>query len=127
VSGMRMRQQLALGTLALALVHGGITGCGSPGPRSQARWSLAPSREGIYERTCKTCHEKQGSGAPLARDPAAWRERVKNGRATLLEHTINGFGGMPPLGSCMECSEADLRIFVAFLAGLERPNPEPAR
>lgn len=101
-----------------------VAACGAPEPALHARWELSEPRAAVYERACKTCHEKEGTGAPLARDTAAWRERVQKGDVVLLENTINGFGGMPPLGTCMECDERDLELLVAYLAGLERPERE---
>ena len=35
---------------------------------------------------------------------------------TLLDHSINGFQGMPPLGLCMQCTEADFRALIEFMA-----------
>jgi len=35
----------------------------------------------------------------------------------LLAHTVNGYRGMPPLGACGSCSEADLRALVVYLSG----------
>ena len=35
----------------------------------------------------------------------------------MLIHTVDGFRGMPPLGGCGRCSEADLRALVAYVSG----------
>jgi cytochrome c5 len=37
----------------------------------------------------------------------------------MLEHTVNGYNGMPPLGACMDCSEKEFEALIRFMAGLE--------
>ncbi|MBE0763098.1 cytochrome c5 family protein, partial [Escherichia coli] len=49
------------------------------------------------------------SGAPLTGDAAAWAPRLAQGIDTLLDHSINGYKGMPPMGMCMQCSEEQFR------------------
>ena len=34
----------------------------------------------------------------------------------LLDHTVNGFNNMPPLGYCMDCECDDLRAYIRFMA-----------
>lgn len=71
----------------------------------------------IYSRTCMTCHTVPDSGAPQAHNLAAWAPRVKQGDDVLLDHMVNGFKGMPPLGQCFECNAEDLTTLMHFMAG----------
>ena len=48
-----------------------------------------------------------------------WQPRLAKGMDTLLDHTINGFNGMPPLGMCMDCGEAEFVALINFMAGQE--------
>ena len=50
-------------------------------------------------------------------DAQAWAPRLAQGEDTLLQHTIEGFNNMPPLGYCMDCEEADLRQIIRFMGG----------
>lgn len=75
----------------------------------------------IYSRTCMTCHTVPDSGAPQAHNLAAWAPRVKQGDDVLLDHMVNGFKGMPPLGQCFECNAEDLTTLMHFMAG---PAPD---
>ena len=75
----------------------------------------------IYSRTCMTCHTVPDSGAPQAHNLAAWAPRVKQGDDVLLDHMVNGFKGMPPLGQCFECNADDLTTLMHFMAG---PAPD---
>ena len=75
----------------------------------------------IFSRTCMTCHTVPDSGAPQAHNIAAWTPRLKQGDDVLLDHMVNGFKGMPPLGQCFECNADDLTTLMHFMAG---PAPD---
>jgi len=82
---------------------------------------LEPSQARAYQAICAECHARAGTGAPMVGSDA-WRKRREQGFVALLSHTVNGYRGMPPLGACGACSEADLRALVAYLSGLEVPK-----
>lgn len=69
----------------------------------------------LYFYSCVTCHGDPKAGAPLAGDAQAWAPRLKKGKDVLLQNTINGFEGMPPLGQCFECSHDDFVSLLNFL------------
>lgn len=69
-----------------------------------------------WARTCAMCHVRGEGGAPKIGDTGAWSTRLAQGEAVVLEHTVNGFGNMPPLGYCMDCEREDLRTYIAFMA-----------
>lgn len=78
----------------------------------------------LYEQTCRACHGTAVAGAPLAGDAAAWAPRVAQGMDTLLDHTINGYKGMPPLGSCGDCGEDEFVALIRYMApGAETTSP----
>ena len=89
-----------------------------PAPVTQT--AVAPSDPKLarlYDQTCRACHTSAGSGAPQAGDANAWKPRLAQGMPTLLDRTINGYKGMPPLGSCMDCNEAEFEALIRFMAG----------
>ena len=69
-----------------------------------------------WARTCAMCHVRGEGGAPKIGDAAAWEPRLAQGEDIILEHTINGFNNMPPLGYCMDCEREDLRAYIRFMA-----------
>jgi cytochrome c5 len=71
----------------------------------------------IHERSCKSCHAVPEALAPLAGDTAAWDARFAQGIDTLVVHARDGFKAMPPRGSCLDCSDDDLRRLTLFMAG----------
>ena len=80
--------------------------------------SLSPELQATWDQSCGNCHSRAVSGAPLAGDTEAWAPRVAQGMDTLLEHTIHGYKGMPPLGLCMTCGEEDFRALIAWMSGM---------
>ena len=74
-----------------------------------------------YERACMACHADPENAAPLTGDRHEWTPRIDaRGPEGLLESSLNGFGGMPPLGACPDCGVDDFEKLIAFMAG-EKP------
>lgn len=115
--------------MGLALAACGDSGSGEEASRADivaraadlqpADYALAD----IYARSCRGCHANPESGAPLTGDVEAWAPRVAQGSRTLLDHTIRGYNGMPPLGMCPDCDLADFRALIAFMSA--DPDAEP--
>jgi cytochrome c5 len=70
----------------------------------------------LYEGSCKACHTKPDSGAPLVHDHAAWDPRWDKGLAVLTGHAIVGFQAMPAGGQCTACTKADYEALIRFMA-----------
>ncbi|WP_152223603.1 cytochrome c5 family protein [Pseudomonas sp. SCB32] len=107
---------------ALLALVGLLGGCGDDARPSAPVHSatLAPADKAlakIYDTSCKTCHANPASGAPQAGDLQAWRPRVAQGADSLLDHSINGYKGMPPMGMCMQCSEDEFLALISFMSG----------
>jgi cytochrome c5 len=103
---------------ALAACGGGETPAPQP-PGAAAAPGAAPADPRLarlYNRSCKTCHGAPGTGAPLSGDARAWEARLAQGMPVLLERTLSGYKGMPPLGSCAECTEKEFEALIRFMA-----------
>lgn len=92
----------------------------------------------VYQQTCMGCHASGLGKAPVTGDAKAWQVRFESAASVasaanaanrsqvatdqqatmdvLLEHTINGYGGMPPLGSCADCDLQELTALIRFMA-----------
>lgn len=109
----------ALG-LALGLL---LSACGEAEPPAAVRLDAArqspadPALAQVYASSCQLCHANPASGAPLAGDAKAWAPRLAQGADTLLDHSINGYKGMPPMGQCMQCSEEQFLALISFMSG----------
>lgn len=80
-----------------------------------------PALAAIYNRSCKNCHTVVATGAPLTGDSATWAQRSDAvGKEGLLDAVINGSGGMPPFGLCMDC---DVEQFEALIDFMQQPAP----
>jgi cytochrome c5 len=75
-----------------------------------------PEIAAIYQRSCRSCHTVATTGAPLVGDTAAWAPRMDKGMDELLNSVVNGFGGMPPFGLCMDCSAEQFEALIQFMA-----------
>lgn len=70
----------------------------------------------LYHRHCMMCHGSGVGGAPKVGDAKAWRVLVKQGLATLYEHTLYGIRAMPPKGGCSSCSVSQIQQLVRYMA-----------
>lgn len=72
------------------------------------------SGEQVYQASCFGCHGTGAMGAPKAHT-AEWEPRLAKGMDTLLNHAINGFNAMPPRGTCMNCSDDEIKAAIEFM------------
>jgi len=84
--------------------------------RAQTLLPADPALAEIYSRSCVSCHAAPASVAPLTGDHQSWQPRMAKGMDNLLGSVINGFGGMPPLGLCMDCDTEQFESLIAFMA-----------
>jgi len=75
----------------------------------------AMSGEQVYNQFCGTCHNAGVAGAPVLGEAAAWESRLAKGMDTLWDHTLNGFNAMPAKGTCMGCSDEELRSALDYM------------
>ncbi len=89
--------------------------CGAAGP---AVASGPLSGQQVYDKFCFACHMTGVGGAPKLDDEPAWAERQSKGMDTLWDSLVNGIGTMPAKGTCMSCSDDELREVLDYvLAG----------
>jgi cytochrome c5 len=63
----------------------------------------------IYRDFCAVCHSGGWQGAPIANDEAEWKTRVSAGMDTLFKNAKHGLNAMPAMGTCMDCSDEELK------------------
>jgi len=69
----------------------------------------------IYDTKCFMCHKAGVANAPKLGDKAAWEPRIATGMDAMLAVAIKGKGAMPPKGTCMECSDDDLKAAIQYM------------
>ncbi len=111
---MQARSRISRALALLAL----LGACGTEETAPAPPIALSEQNVRTYQAACAGCHARPGIGAPLTGVEADWRERRAQGLETLLVRTVDGYKGMPPLGTCGLCSEDDLRQLVRYMAGL---------
>jgi cytochrome c5 len=114
-----------LPTIAIFFVTAlALSACGQKpkAPTAQELAALKPADAhlaALYEHSCKACHAREGSGAPLTHDHAAWDPRWEKGLPTLRDHAILGFQAMPAGGQCAACTAQDYEALIRFMADEE--------
>lgn len=73
--------------------------------------------EQVYTKHCAMCHATGAAGAPKKGDAKAWAPRARQGMATLVKNAKSGIRAMPPKGTCMTCTDAELEGAVKFISG----------
>ena len=73
------------------------------------------SGESIYNGGCNACHSTGAGGAPKMGDVAVWADRLTKGIETVYANAINGIGGMPARGICMDCSDDEIIATVDYM------------
>jgi cytochrome c5 len=69
----------------------------------------------IYDTKCSVCHASGVAGAPKFGDKAAWEPRIATGMDAMLAVATTGKGAMPPKGTCMDCSDDDLKAAIQYM------------
>lgn len=82
---------------------------------STAPVATVRSGESVYNAACMACHTSGAAGAPKLGDKVAWSPRIGQGGATLVQHALQGFKGMPAKGGCSNCSDAEVKAAVEYL------------
>ena len=78
------------------------------------------SADDIVNKYCGTCHTPGLLGAPKIGETAAWQERAdaQGGIDGLLQTAIKGINAMPPMGTCSDCSEDEMKSAIEKMSGL---------
>ena len=69
----------------------------------------------IYKQSCQACHANGVANAPKPGDKAAWAPRIATGIDAMLAVAKKGKGAMPPKGTCMGCSDDDLKAAIEYM------------
>lgn len=89
---------------------------GSAAPASLVNEPLSPTAGADrYKSTCAVCHETGVGGAPKFRNAADWKARAAEGMDAMLANSIKGKGAMPPRGTCMQCSDEELKMAIKHM------------
>ncbi len=88
----------------------------APAPEAAAPApAAADAGEKTYRTVCFACHDAGVANSPKLGDKEAWKPRIAQGMDVLLNSAINGKTAMPPRGTCMACSDEDLKAAIEFM------------
>ncbi len=69
-----------------------------------------------FDKSCTFCHSTGVALAPKVGDKAAWAPRLALGMDKLLLSVKNGKNAMPPKGMCNDCTDADYKALIQYMA-----------
>jgi cytochrome c5 len=69
-----------------------------------------------YGASCAICHASGVANAPKTGDVAAWKPHLAKGDEQLLASIKNGINAMPPKGMCGDCSDAEYKALIQYMA-----------
>ncbi|MBN9230172.1 MAG: cytochrome c5 family protein [Legionella sp. 40-6] len=70
----------------------------------------------IYEQHCIVCHNDGLAGAPKFRNAQDWKSRLAEKKLNeLVASAVKGLNAMPAKGTCIECSEEDLKAALTYM------------
>lgn len=72
--------------------------------------------QALYKKSCFACHAFGANGAPKTGAADQWAPRLEKGMDTLVTHVKDGFNAMPPKGLCFDCSDAEFKALIEFMA-----------
>ncbi len=121
---MKTTRRSLVAVVIAALISGHAVSADAP-PVSVPAAALDAKRAWQWSHSCALCHVTGDGGAPRLGNAEEWEPRLARGRQTLLEHAIEGFNNMPPLGYCMSCERDDLAALIHFM--LPPSAPQDAR
>jgi cytochrome c5 len=68
--------------------------------------------EQILNQYCNVCHATGWNGAPISGDRTEWQPRLMTGFDALFKNARQGFNNMPPMGTCQDCTDAELKAAI---------------
>ena len=77
--------------------------------------SLLADGQKTYQATCQACHAAGIANAPKLGDKEAWAPRIATGIDAMLAVAIKGKGAMPPKGTCMACTDDELKAAIEYM------------
>jgi len=73
------------------------------------------SGQEIYNSKCAGCHTSGVMAAPKYASLEDWSNRIGLGLEKLTLSAIAGKGGMPPRGTCMDCTDNEIKVTVQYI------------
>lgn len=69
----------------------------------------------LYNTKCMACHMTGAAGAPMVGNASQWGPRAAMGIDALVASATKGINAMPPKGTCMDCTESELKGAIQYM------------
>jgi len=69
-----------------------------------------------YEQYCSVCHRDGLAGAPKFRNEQDWKPHLAGKKLDdLLASALKGVNAMPAKGTCIQCSDEELKAAISYM------------
>lgn len=93
--------------LVIVLANFALAGCSSGPDHSEG--------QAIVNSKCKVCHAQGINGAPIIGNSKMWSPRIKQGKETLIDHAMSGYGLMPAKGGNEDLTREDISKAIGYM------------
>ncbi len=69
----------------------------------------------VYNTKCMACHMTGAAGAPIVGKADQWGPRAAKGMDALLATAKTGINAMPPMGTCMDCTDGEMNAAIQHM------------
>ena len=76
----------------------------------------------VYEQSCYACHNTGASGAPKLGSTEDWSPLLALGKDKLYQNAIQGINAMPPKGTCVSCTDQQIKDTVDYMISMAQPG-----
>jgi cytochrome c5 len=102
-----MRERSTLIACMLGVIIAAIAPATVPAPQRDA--------ELVYQSFCGSCHSTGWNGAPISGIKDDWTPRLDNGFDAVFQNAKQGINTMPPMGTCTDCSDTELKAAIELM------------
>ncbi len=89
-------------------------------PTASASKVTSRSGDEIYKTFCIACHSIGLANAPKINDTDAWDKVLEIGMDNLVSSAKKGKNAMPPMGTCMDCTDEELIGAIKYMSGTQQ-------
>jgi len=69
----------------------------------------------VYNTKCMACHMTGAAGAPIVGKADQWAPRAAKGIEALVATAKSGINAMPPMGTCMDCTDGEMQAAIQHM------------
>ncbi len=82
--------------------------------------------QAVYDTYCSGCHTTGAGGAPTLGSASQWEPILQLGIEQVYKNAIHGIGGMPAKGTCLTCTDEQIKQAVDYMVAATKGGGNPS-